>query len=127
MQFPLVNSIKIKVGILKEHVARIPDVRKLQSGTANPLLGVSTLVMSRDEYVDMARETHPTSKGQQTATKNLGKDLCSFAMTSDPRISKTGTSMLIFDPARFRKTFSKLMPGGNPSAGRPDIHIIVVK
>ena len=95
LQFPLVNSIKIKVGIIKEHVARIPDVRKSQSATVNPLLGVTTLVMSKDEYVDMPRELYPMSNDQQTATKNLGKDLCSFAMTSDPRISKTGTYMLI--------------------------------
>jgi len=91
LQFTLVKGTKIKVGIFQEHLDRIPDARKSQSGTVNPLLGVSTLVLSKDEYVDMACAMYPTSKDQQTATKNLRKLWCSFAMTSHPKISETGT------------------------------------
>jgi len=127
LQFPLVKGIKIKVGIIKKHLARIPDARKSQGRTVSPLLGVSTVVLFKDEYAEMAREMYPTSKDQQTATKNLGKNWCSLAMTSHPKISKTGTYTLTFDPARFRKNCSNLMVGGNLSAGRPNIHIVVVK
>jgi len=125
LQFPLAKGTKIKVGILQEYLKRIPDARKSQSGTVNPLLGVSTLVLSKDEYVDIALAMYPTSKDQQTATRNLRKLWCIFAMTSNSKTSKSGTYTLIFDRARFHKTFFKLMPGGNPSAGRPDVDIIV--
>ena len=78
LQFPLAKGTKIKVGILQEYLKRIPDARKSQSGTVNPLLGVSTLVLSKDEYVDIALAMYSTSKDQQTATRNLRKLWCIF-------------------------------------------------
>jgi len=107
--YKLVIGIQKKVGIVKEHLARIPDARKSQGGTVNPLLGFSILKLSRSEYVAIAREIWPTSmvmiRGkkekcfvEKTATENLGKFWCENAMASDPKTSKEGVYTLTFNP-----------------------------
>lgn len=131
LMFNPVIGIQKKVDIVKTHLARIPDARKSQGGTVNPLLGFSVLKLSKSEYVAIAREMWPTSKKekhfvQKTATKNLGKFWCENAMASDRKTSREGMYTLTFNPARFDCTAVKLMSGGNPSAGCPNLAVVDV-
>lgn len=138
LKFTPVIGIQRKNDIVKKHLACIPDARKSQGGTVNPLLGYSVLKLFKSEYVAIAREMWPTSTiftdgekerrfVEKTAKKNLGKFWCENAMASDPKTSKKGIYTLTFNPDRFDFTAVNLMSGGNPSAGRPNLIVVALK
>jgi len=90
----------------------------------HPILGIHSIKMTRQKYVEIARKMYPQNRSgiyvEKTSIENFAKVLCELAMNSDPLTSKSGIYTLTFDLRRLDGTAYRLAPGGKPSrGGRP--------